>query len=368
MIKNILIRNVLKCQLMILVGIFVALAGLMTYGLVYAVALEPMDNNGLINNKLGDNRETKPESGIKIINGEAVGDNEKNLWPVAVVIDNHPDARPTFGLNKASLVYEFPVEGGATRFLAFYTPGQEMINKVEKIGPVRSVRPYFLMAVKEYDALLAHAGGSAEALKDIEKLRINSLEEIAWWGPEYFWRVYSRETPHNLFTSTDKLTQAVVDWKLKDKISSYQSWLFNRDLNNNYRLDLAEQITINFSADKNYQATWQYATSTADYTRRQNGKIYLDGLDNKVVKADDIIIQFVKEEKILDATGRLAIQLTGEGEVWLFRDGVKIIGRWRKGSAEGRTIFYDQSGGELLLKPGKIWVEVVPGAREVKFQ
>ena len=44
---------------------------------------------------------------------------EENIWPVALMIDNNPDSWPQFGLARADLVYSTLVEGGATRFLAF---------------------------------------------------------------------------------------------------------------------------------------------------------------------------------------------------------------------------------------------------------
>ncbi len=358
-----LINYIFKYQLIILVGIFVILAGIWTYALVFQINYQP--SQSIKSQKLSA---PAPLPGAQRMNGEAIQAGEENLWPIAVSIDNHPDARPTFGLSKAKVVYEFLTEGGSTRFLAFHTPGLAENNKVEKIGPVRSVRPYFLPIVKEYDALLAHAGGSPEALAQIEKMKINNLEEIAWWGPEYFWRVYSRSAPHNLFTESEKLITATEGWKLKDLIPSYRPWLFSQDLNNNYKLNLAEKITLNFSADKNYQVTWQYSTSTANYVRSQNEGVYLDGLNNEPVRADDVIIQFIKEEQVLDDVGRLAMEMTGQGELWLFRDGVKIEGQWRKGSAEGRTIFYDQAGEELPLKPGKIWIEVVPLGKTIDVE
>ncbi|NMB47950.1 DUF3048 domain-containing protein [Candidatus Kuenenbacteria bacterium] len=363
MFNNRLLNHIAKYQLIILVGIFVALAGLLTYSLVFGLVYQPAMEK--IGNNLTDNI---PLPGTKFINGEKTVINEENLWPVAVAIDNHPDARPLYGLSKADVVYEFLVEGGATRFLALYTPGQAEENSAEKIGPVRSVRPYFLLIVKEYNALLAHAGGSAEALNQIEKLAINNLEEIAWWGPEYFWRVYSRSAPHNLFTSSKNLRKATEEWKLKELTPSYRTWRFGEELNNNYRLNRAEKITIDFSSNTSYRAEFIYSTSTRSYERWQEGKADYDALNEQAIRADNVIIQFVPAEKILDEVGRLALETTGEGESWLMRDGVKIEGHWRKGSAEGRTIFYDQAGEELPLKPGRIWIEIVPKGKGVEIE
>ena len=58
---------------------------------------------------------------------------------VAVMIDNHVDARLQSGLDKASIVYEAPVEGNYSRFMALYPSD----ITIEKAGPVRSARPSY---------------------------------------------------------------------------------------------------------------------------------------------------------------------------------------------------------------------------------
>lgn len=62
-----------------------------------------------------------------------------NDRPIAVMIDNHNLAWPQGGLNEAYMVYEIIAEGGETRLMALFKGAN-----VEKIGPVRSARHYFL--------------------------------------------------------------------------------------------------------------------------------------------------------------------------------------------------------------------------------
>ena len=87
---------------------------------------------------------------------------DENIWPIALMVDNNPDAWPQFGISKADLVYSTLVEGGATRFMAIFTSKQ-----LSKIGPVRSARPYYLTWAKGINALYGHSGGSAEAIQKI---------------------------------------------------------------------------------------------------------------------------------------------------------------------------------------------------------
>ena len=64
------------------------------------------------------------------------------------------------GLQDAYLVYEMIVEGGYTRLMAVYKD-----KMPERIGSVRSARPYYLDYALENDALYIHFGGSDQALK-----------------------------------------------------------------------------------------------------------------------------------------------------------------------------------------------------------
>ena len=105
------------------------------------------------------------EKKVKIFNG--------NDRPIAVMIDNHNQAWPQAGLNKAYLVYEAIVEGGETRLMALFKG-----VTVDKIGPVRSSRHYFLDYAMENDAIYAHYGRSPQAESDIKQYKINNLNGI----------------------------------------------------------------------------------------------------------------------------------------------------------------------------------------------
>lgn len=70
----------------------------------------------------------------------------KKRRPVAVMINNHSEARPQSGLNSADIVYETNAESGITRYLGIFWS-----SAPEKVGPVRSLRQYYLEWASEYD-------------------------------------------------------------------------------------------------------------------------------------------------------------------------------------------------------------------------
>ena len=94
-----------------------------------------------------------------------------NDRPIAVMIDNHNLAWPQAGLNQAYMVYEIIVEGGETRLMALFK-GVDL----EKIGPVRSARHYFIDYAMENDAIYVHFGQSPQAQTDIKRRWNNILE------------------------------------------------------------------------------------------------------------------------------------------------------------------------------------------------
>lgn len=94
--------------------------------------------------------------------------------PVAVMINNRSDSRPTRGLSQADL-YEIMVEGGITRFMALFPNAN-----FSEIGPVRSGGQFFRL-IRPYQALYLFVGRSEitqQYIDDTEygELAVNGME------------------------------------------------------------------------------------------------------------------------------------------------------------------------------------------------
>ncbi|MDK2599385.1 DUF3048 domain-containing protein [Bacillus stercoris] len=74
--------------------------------------------------------------------------------PVAVVVNNHPKARPQSGLSKADIVIEALAEGQITRFLAIFQS-----QMPETVGPVRSARNISSLSAMALTAYLSITAG-----------------------------------------------------------------------------------------------------------------------------------------------------------------------------------------------------------------
>lgn len=286
------------------------------------------------------------------LNGVAVSGPESEQEPVvAVMIDNHAAARPQAGIARASLVYEVPVEGGFTRYIAVYPLTAPTSSLV--IGPVRSARPYAVEIGTELSAMYAHVGGSNEALDVIGKIGTWDFNEYS--RGHYFHRADDRDAPHNVMTDTVQL-RAGYDRYFGARTIARSSWKWNDAPVTTGTI--ANVLTIDW-AERGNEVTWEYSAASRVYQRTRGTIAHVDA-DGTPVTANTIIVQRVAT-KVLDTEGRLRVDLVGTGIGDLFRDGRRIPITWSKESSAHRTQWLDATTGESVeLRSGTVWVEVVP--------
>jgi hypothetical protein len=269
----------------------------------------------------------------------------------AVSIDNHVDARPPSGVNQAAFIYEAPVEGGITRFLAVFERGMN----VSEIGPVRSARPYFLDWVLELGpSLFLHVGGSPDALARIAAtpaLLEADRDGIAAPG---FWRDDKRDAPHNVYTSSANVEQMFAARTGGPR--TITPWLMAADPAPEAR-GVAASFTVPMSTDTSYTPEWRYDPSRNVYARFSNKKAQMDRSGAPIETKNVIVMK--TETKVLDSVGRLSVATSGSGEAIVYRNGETIAATWKNEVGGSPTRFYGPTGAEVVLTDGNVWVEVV---------
>ncbi|MEZ5250331.1 MAG: DUF3048 domain-containing protein [Ilumatobacteraceae bacterium] len=116
--------------------------------------------------------EADPTTGpIMPLTGLPLTDEVLAARPAMVVkIDNHPQARPQFGLNGADIVFEENVEN-LTRFAAVF-----QTNAPAKVGPVRSGRTQDVDLLASFDEpLFVWSGGNPSVTRAISSSTLVSL-------------------------------------------------------------------------------------------------------------------------------------------------------------------------------------------------
>jgi hypothetical protein len=285
-----------------------------------------------------------------LIDGMELEEENKDDRPLAVMVENLTPVRPQMGLSKACAVFEGLTEGGITRFLAVYV-GQDNISQ---IGPVRSARTHFVAVAKGFNAIYAHAGGSKYALYAIKNWQVADLDQGAYSGG--FWRVKGIKSPHNLFTSIEKLKLKAEDIGYKTR-AKYNGFKFKKDLSDNERPQ-KEEISIEFSLPA-YKVVYQYDRDSNSYLRFNGGKSHLDKVTQEQLKPKNVVIIFASTSLMDYATGVLDVNVTGSGSALFFRDGKAVKGKWEKLNADSQFVFKDEELNEVLFNPGQIWFEIV---------
>ncbi len=126
-----------------------------------------------------------------------------NRRPVAVMMSNDKASLPQYGINRADVVYEAPVEGDMNRFMSIF----EDYDDLERIGSVRSCRTYYTYFAREYDAIYAHYGQSTFAVPYLKN--VDNINGIDSTGGNAYYRTKDKKAPHNAYTSGAKLNKTI---------------------------------------------------------------------------------------------------------------------------------------------------------------
>ncbi len=285
------------------------------------------------------------------LTGEKTGAEVARPMVYAVMVENSADAWPQSGVDQAFEVMEAPAEGGIPRLLALYAADAT----VDKIGPVRSARPYYIDWASAYGALYAHVGGSPEALETLKTTDdVYDLNEF--FNQYQFWRAPDRAAPHNVYTSTDLLARGLHLRYAEVSVPDYGLMTFKDDAALEERPTEVEDFTVEMGASL-YRAVWKYDRETNTYSRYENTDAQLMA-DGTPIQAH-VIAVIATNMTVLDAIGRLSIDTIGEGDGLLLQDGIVKKMTWKKPTATDVLRYYDEQGVEIALNAGQRWVEVV---------
>lgn len=297
-------------------------------------------------------KEEKPKTEASKLTGLQIDPELNKRTVTGVMIENSLEARPQAGLKEAGVVYEAIAEGGITRFLALF---QE--EKPSYIGPVRSVRPYYVDWAQGFDAPLVHAGGSAEGLAKIRNEGVKDLDHSA--NGQSFDRVSNREAPHNLYTSMDKIDAMKAARGYTE--SSFTGFLRKKEAAS--KKPTASDIKIGISSPA-FNVTYQYNAEKNTYNRNLGGQPHIDEKSGEQL-APKVVIALVMQQGY--SSGYTTYNSLGTGPCFIFQDGEVIEGTWIKANSKDQTTFKDARGEDIKLNPGQTWISLVGAAGAVTY-
>lgn len=323
---------------------------------LFILAMFLLFNNKEINKdkNITDNNEKSCDVSSKLLScyrNVAINSSEADNTPFMAIIENSENARPQSGLSSADILYETLAEGGITRFFALYQ--QEY---PDDIGPIRSIRPYFINIAREYNVPFIHCGGSQDALDEISSdSSLMSLNEIKQGS--YFWRDNKRIAPHNLYTSSKNILKYIDDNNLKFE---YKKNLY---FNDDYYKNIPNSVSvINITYNSSYKTSYKYSNDV--FTKYINNEKQIDTSNNKDLTFSNIIIQKTAIN-ITDSKLHLDIKLIGSGEGYIISQGKYIKVTWKRDSENSKTTFYDSNNNEIPLSSGKTMWNIVDNSTNI---
>lgn len=265
----------------------------------------------------------------------------------AIMIENSPDARPQSGIKQAGVVYEAIAEGGITRFLTLHQQ-----DKPQIIGPVRSIRPYYIDWLASYNASVAHVGGSPAALAEVRNGNYRDIDQFFNGGS--YWRSTDRYAPHNVYTSFEKLDAL----NARKGFTESHFTGFTRTDGKPSEAPNATSIAITMSGPL-YNSTYTYDKASNTYPRSQAGAPHLDREDGQI--APSVVIAMKVAMSLNPEDGHHEdITTTGSGEAIIFQNGTAQTVTWTKKDKTSQITFADANGKDVPLVRGQTWIAAIP--------
>ncbi len=277
--------------------------------------------------------------------------------PVAVVVENSPDARPQWGLCSPDILIEGVVEGGITRMLWLYAD----VNTIPKVGPVRSARHDFVEIAEGLDAIFVHWGWSNLAEGAINARKVDHINGL---NGTYFFRDTSRNvaSEHTGYTNGEALAKAIPALKIKPEINAAYAEPFKFTAPGTVLTPTGGTCgKISFQFSSAYKHDFKFDTNDNLYYNYLNAKPMVED-GNKQMAATNVLVLYCPVSQA-DAAGHMEMDLTGGKGVFASNGSCEEI-TWKKSNTPDAMLkLYAANGNELVLNTGKSYIGLVPAAQ-----
>ncbi len=284
--------------------------------------------------------------------------------PMVIKVTNFPrQVRPQWGLTLADHVYEYYLEDGMTRFVGIFY-GQD----AERVGPIRSARPFDEHLVRIYKGIFAFGYADRKIYDplmetDIYKYlvlqRPDNCPPMCRIGPDYDY--------NTLYTNTAELSQYITDKGLENGRQNLDGLRFLEGVAHGG--GEANYLLIRYSRTSYHM--WQYEPANNLYERSQeaesrdldeeNYEPLFDSLTGRRITADNLVILLVPSEQYFksNSTDIYNFALMGKGTAYALRDGRVFEILWIRPTPESMISLVYPNGQPYPLKPGNVWFEVL---------
>lgn len=260
---------------------------------------------------------------------------------LTIKIENTPDARPQYGVDRADVVYEEIVEGGITRLAAVFNQFSP-----PKVGPVRSVRKTDQAIVWCLGGLFAFSGGAPYAVASISTAPVEIFSETRA-GIAMF-RDPTRYAPHNLYANAANMFQFKGTPTPPRPIFTY------RETGVPASGKKVKSFRVGFRMGYATSFYWNGATESWDRVIFAKPDVTGTGAQ---VSPKNVVVMWITYAGGVGSFGAEGV-MVGTGRAQVFTDGRAVMGTWSRASKSDPIIYRDESGNVIPLTPGQTWVEL----------
>lgn len=280
--------------------------------------------------------------------------------PVAVMVNNVSYAMPQYGVSQADIIFEIPVEGDATRFMALYGD----YTQVPKICPIRSCRYYFPALSQGFDAFYVNWGIDDSIADYLEALDLDQIEGITNTGglfgrdQDRLNQGYSLE--HTGYFDGTKLVSYIESQGLRTDLNEDKkgpAFQFN-GLEEQLKPEGSDctSVQINFGAQS---SQFTYDAENKVYLKQINGDAQVDGKTGEQLAFTNVFV-LETDISVRDSVGHKEIGWDGGTDsvgYYVSNGGVQKI-TWSKdyNNESSYLRFYDESGQEISINRGKSYI------------
>lgn len=274
---------------------------------------------------------------------------------IAAKVDNHPDARPQFGLERTDIVFEELVEGGLTRYVAIWQS-----DVPAEIGPVRSIRPMDPDIISPFGGIVAYSGGQYRFVQMMEDTNVYNAIHGQSDTEDTFYRTDLKDSPHDVLVLAPQVIARHVDLPAPPQQFGYSL----DTASSTAARDGAPIAAINLVIGGAATPSWAWDPAKSAYNRFMTPGAPDTDFAGAQLTATNVVVLRVQ---VSWSYGVPKTELVGAGEAWVSSGGGTVHGTWSKPSRGDTIRLTDDHGVPIRLAPGNSWVELVPVDGAVDF-
>lgn len=279
---------------------------------------------------------------IDPLTGLETTEERSKAQPLAFVTEN---TSYLYGMSSASLVFEFPLEAGETRYLIYQTDAASL----GKIGSLAKGRSYITSVTDTFGGISVSVGTDdpkEAALTAATGLDLSRSDRYAY-----------TENTILRYTNGDLITEALADagissLRTQDPNLPYVYYDFGKEPTDAVK---AAASTVLLPYSQSNETELYYSEETKTYAYSKCGSRKIDTLSGKSITFTNVFVLFADATTYEKAEGTSTVlDTTGGGTGYYIANGCREEITWR--TVDGKMTFLDAKGQPLTVYRGNSYI------------